>query len=147
VRNELNDEIITQEQVIAYLKKADAVNRFTHDDIGSARLISTILKKYCRFNATAREWFFYDGKIWGIDSGGLQIRKLTKTIAKGLIKYAVNNVENDDKYLKYAMQWNDAPKRNTLVNDARDLNFFRNEDFDKDNGGADIFLDRLNSQS
>jgi P4 family phage/plasmid primase-like protien len=127
----MNDEVISQKQVVDYLKKADAVHTYSHDDIGSAKLLGNILKKFCRFNQTAKEWYFFDGRCWGIDVGGLQVRKLTKVIAKALVKYAVNSVEDDEKYVKYATSWNDAPKRNNIINDAKDVNFFSTEDLDK----------------
>lgn len=60
------------------------------------------------------------------------MRNMTKILAKALIKYAVSESEDDNKYLKYATTWNEHRKRNTIIQDARDLNFFKNEDCDTD---------------
>lgn len=123
---------MTEENVIEWLKAKNAMRTYSHDDIGSARLLSDIFNKLCRYNATAGEWYEFNGKYWAIDLGGLKVRNMTKTLAKGLIKYSVSASEDDSKYLKYVTTWNEHRKRNTIIQDARDLNFFKNEDCDID---------------
>lgn len=123
---------MTEENIVEWLKMKNAIRTYSHDDIGSARLLSDIFNKTCRYNATASEWYEFNGKYWAIDLGGLKVRNMTKILAKALIKYAVSASEDDNKYLKYAATWNEHRKRNTIIQDARDLNFFKNEDCDID---------------
>ena len=123
---------MTEESIVEWLKMKNAIRTYSHDDIGSARLLSDIFNKMCRYNATASEWYEFNGKYWAIDLGGLKVRNMTKILAKALIKYAVSASEDDNKYLKYAATWNEHRKRNTIIQDARDLNFFKNEDCDID---------------
>ncbi len=123
---------MTEENIVEWLKMKNAIRTYSHDDIGSARLLSDIFNKICRYNATVSEWYEFNGKYWAIDLGGLKVRNMTKILAKALIKYAVSVSEDDNKYLKYAATWNEHRKRNTIIQDARDLNFFKNEDCDID---------------
>lgn len=125
---------LTIDSVVEWLQSHDAINSYPHDDIGSARLLSDILGKSCRYNATAGRWYAHNGQYWDVDPGGLIIRQKTKVIAKGLITYAnlMAGMENDNNYQKYANKWSDYKKRNTIIQDARDLNFFRSEDCDTD---------------
>lgn len=116
---------MTEENIVEWLNMKNAIRTYSHDDIGSARLLSDIFNKICRYNAMASEWYEFNGKYWAIDLGGLKVRNMTKILAKALIKYAVSASEDDNKYLKYAATWNEHRKRNTIIQDARDLNFLR----------------------
>jgi P4 family phage/plasmid primase-like protien len=51
-------------------------------------------------------------------------------IAKALIKYSLGF--GDDKYLRYACGWNNNNVRPKIIRDARNLNFFSNEQLDTD---------------
>lgn len=123
---------MTEDHIVEWLKSKNAIKAFPHDDIGSARILSDIFGKTCRYNATASEWYEFNGQHWAIDLGGLRVRNMTKILAKGLIKYAALESGDDDKYLRYATSWNDHRKRDAIVKDARDLNFFKNEECDRD---------------
>ena len=109
---------MTEENIVEWLKMKNAIRTYSHDDIGSARLLSDIFNKICRYNATASEWYEFNGKYWAIDLGGLKVRNMAKILAKALIKYAVSASEDDNKYLKYAATWNEHRKRNTIIQDA-----------------------------
>lgn len=127
----------TGENLVDDLIKLDAVNRFPLTDIGSAQLFSTIFKSRHRYNVTAKDWFFYDGKHWILDREGLRARKSAKELSKALSIYAVNCLPDEDEkqkehYLKYALTWTYSKTRNSIINDSRDLNFFSNEDLDRD---------------
>lgn len=119
---------MNREYIKDFLNKEKAINKFGHNDIGSAKLLTVILKYTCRYNATAREWYYYDGRRWVIDPEGLRIRRITKDIAKELIIYSTTT--EDEKYMKYCISWNDSTKRNKIIQDARDLNFFDNTQLD-----------------
>ena len=125
------------ENLVNDLIRLDAFNRFPLTDIGSASLFSAIFQKKHRYNATAKDWFYYDGKRWMLDREGLRARKSAKKLSQALSKYAVNCLPDEDEkqkeqYLKYSLAWTYSKTRNSIINDSRDLNFFSNEDLDKD---------------
>lgn len=127
----------TKDNLVNDLIRLDAVNRFPLTDIGSASLFSAIFQKKHRYNATAKDWFYYDGKRWMLDREGLRARKSAKKLSQALSKYAVNCLPDEDEkqkeqYLKYSLAWTYSKTRNSIINDSRDLNFFSNEDLDKD---------------
>lgn len=126
----MKKKLFDRTNIRQFLNKSQAVKRFEWNDIGSARLLTAILQDVCRYNSTAREWFYYDGKKWSKDNEGLRIRRLTKEVAKELIKYSTYS--EDEKYIKYCTSWNDSTKRNKIIMDSRDLNFFSNEMLDTD---------------
>lgn len=132
--DDLSEGAITEKRIISKLYALHAVDskRYTRDDIGAANLLSDVLKGVCRYNATAKEWFRYDGSVWSIDLGGLEVRRLTKIVSKALIRYSLAFSETDDKYMKWAFRWNESRVRNNIVTDARDLAYFRNEDLNAD---------------
>lgn len=135
-----------EENLVDALIKLDAVNRFPLTDIGSASLFSVIFSNKHRYNVTAKDWFFYDGKHWMLDREGLRARKSAKKLSQALSKYAVNCLPDEDEkqkehYLKYALTWTYSKTRNSIINDSRDLNFFSNEDLDSD----DYMLNLQNS--
>ena len=126
-----------EDNLVDDLIRLDAVNHFPLTDIGSASLFSAIFRKKHRYNATAKDWFYYDGKRWMLDREGLRARKSAKKLAQALSKYAVNCLPDEDEkqkeqYLKYALTWTYSKTRNSIINDSRDLNFFSNEDLDRD---------------
>ena len=53
---------MTEENIVEWLKMKNAIRTYSHDDIGSARLLSDIFNKTCRYNATASEWYEFIGK-------------------------------------------------------------------------------------
>ena len=118
------------------LIELDASKRFARNDKGSAELFSTVFKDVSRYNPTQKDWMYYNGIKWVADTEGMRAKRNAKKLADALLSYAVSNTGLDEKqresYLKYASRLMNYRDRNTMVNDAKDLNYFENEELDKE---------------
>lgn len=123
-------------QLVRKLIELDAANKFATNDKGSAELFSTVFKNVSRYNPTQKDWMFYNGVKWIADTEGMKAKRNAKKLADAILSYAVNVSGLDEKqresYLKYASRLMNYRDRNTMVNDAKDLNFFENTELDKD---------------
>ena len=123
-------------QLVRKLVELDAANKFATNDKGSAELFSTVFKNVSRYNPTQKDWMFYNGVKWIVDTEGMKAKRNAKKLADAILSYAVNVSGLDEKqresYLKYASRLMNYRDRNTMVNDAKDLNFFENTELDKD---------------
>lgn len=123
-------------QLVRKLIELDAANKFATNDKGSAELFSTVFKNVSRYNPTQKDWMFYNGIKWIADTEGMKAKRNAKKLADAILSYAVNVSGLDEKqresYLKYASRLMNYRDRNTMVNDAKDLNFFENTELDKD---------------
>ena len=122
--------------LVRKLVELDAANKFATNDKGSAELFSTIFKNVSRYNPTQKDWMYYNGVKWIADTEGMKAKRNAKKLADAILSYAVNVSGLDEKqresYLKYASRLMNYRDRNTMVNDAKDLNFFENTELDKD---------------
>lgn len=122
--------------IVKKLVELDAAKRFATNDKGSAELFSTVFKNVSRYNPTQKDWMYYNGIKWIADTEGMKAKRNAKKLADAILSYAVNVSELDEKqrenYLKYASRLMNYRDRNTMVNDAKDLNFFENTELDKD---------------
>lgn len=122
--------------LVNQLVKLDAAKRFATNDKGSAELFSTVFKNVSRYNPTQKDWMYYNGIKWIADTEGMKAKRNAKKLADAILSYAVNVSGLDEKqresYLKYASRLMNYRDRNTMVNDAKDLNFFENTELDKD---------------
>lgn len=118
------------------LIELDTSKRFARNDKGSAELFSTVFKDVSRYNPTQKDWMHYNGIKWVADIEGMRAKRNAKKLADALLSYEVSNSELDEKqresYLKYASRLMNYRDRNTMVNDAKDLNYFENEELDKE---------------
>lgn len=101
------------------------------DDLSLSRLFSDLFKDRARYNVTAKEWFYYDGRVWKRDTGSMNVEGYAKTFVKALQVYAIKNTE-DSEYQKFLNRYGDRPNRKRLIDDARDYNFVSQEEFDQD---------------
>lgn len=117
------------------LLELNAFDKYPSTDIGAAQLFSDVFKDQCRYNSTAGEWFYYNGKIWSIDRGGLFARSAAKDLSRALALYAPDAARTDQElrsFLDYAKKWTSARFRNYVIQDSRDAYFFDNEQMDID---------------
>lgn len=131
-----NSSVPKGTQLVRKLIELDAANKFATNDKGSAELFSTVFKNVSRYNPTQKDWMFYNGVKWIADTEGMKAKRNAKKLADAILSYAVNVSGLDEKqresYLKYASRLMNYRDRNTMVNDAKDLNFFENTELDKD---------------
>ncbi len=113
----------------------DVSKRFAKNDKGSAELFSTIFRNTNRYNPTQKDWMYYNGIKWMADTEGMRAKRNAKKLADALLSYAVSaglDEKQRENYLKYASRLMNYRDRNTMINDAKDLNYFENEELDKE---------------
>lgn len=105
-------------------------------------LFAEVYKDTCRYNATANEWYFFNGKVWVRDEGGMIVHNKAKELADGLLIYATTIEDEQQKknYIDYVSKLGQLRFRETMVKDSRDIYFVTKSDFDKN-------LDLFNCQN
>lgn len=113
-----------------------------------ARLFSDVFKNVHRYNPSRKDFMRYDGKRWIDDIEGLSARQSAKKLSDALLRYAVT-VDSDGKYLKGVSPLCNLRNRDTMLKDSRDIQYFTNEDLDKNdyllnlqNGTLDLSDDK-----
>ena len=125
---------IEPETIEQRLFKEKPDQRYTWDDVGSARLFANVFRRECRYNTTAKEWMAYNGKVWELDAGGMRVAQKAKALADALLLYCTT-IEDERKraqYTKFASQYGRLCNRETMIKDARSENFVGQNDFDRD---------------
>ena len=107
--------------------------RYSWDDRGMCRLFSEIYRGTLRFNATAKDWFRWDGKRWVKDEGGMYAQKKAKIFAEALVVYStqIKSEETRSEFLKFVSRYGQYRNRKTLVDDARSEEVITNADLDR----------------
>lgn len=107
--------------------------RYSWDDRGMCRLFSEVYRGTLRYNATAKEWFRWDGKHWVKDDGGMYAQKRAKIFAEALVIYSTQIKDEDTRasFLKFVGQYGQYRNRKTLVDDARSEEVITNADLDR----------------
>ncbi len=124
------------------------------NDQAYSKLFGDIFKSELRYNATTKGWFFYDGKRWREDVGGLVAAAKARKFSDVLNLYATTirekyigqpqegespeekekREQRESKWKKfaaYAWGFYDARERETLVKDARTVLRVLQEEFDQ----------------
>lgn len=126
--------IVKFKDILNKIRDLDPYNKDEYkkrDDLSMSRLFSDVTKDFARYNATAKEWFYYDGRVWKRDTESMNVENLAKTFFKALQVYALTNVDDQD-FQKFVSKYGDRPNRKRVIEDARSLNFIEYEDFDQD---------------
>lgn len=121
--------------LVETLVKLKAAEKFATNDKGSAELYATVFRSANRYNPTQKDWMHYNGIKWTNDVEGMKAKRNAKRLADALMSYAIG-VDLDEQqrqnYIKYVYRLTSYHDRNIMVNDAKDLNYFGNEELDKD---------------
>ena len=120
------------------IKKLIPEKRYTYNDIGMSKLFADIYKPKIRYNVTAKQWYYYNGKVWKEDTGGMITLQKMKELSKVLIVYSAT-IENDTtrkNFVNYISKLGDSRVRDRIVKDSRDNMFISQTCFDKD---TDLF--------
>ncbi len=107
--------------------------RYTLDDKGMGELFADIHKDKLRYNVTAKEWFYFNGKVWEEDTGSMRASRYAKVLADELIIYSTE-IDNDSKkfsYQDFYIRLGIKSRRDTMLADTRDKYFISNESLDK----------------
>lgn len=112
---------------------------FTWDDKGFGNLFAKVYKDRFRYNVTAKNWMFYNGKIWEDDAGGMRVCEAAKIFAHTLYKYSETLPATEDSNGKASIKYSIAVKglgkrnrRDAILRDAQSVNFLKNEQLDQD---------------
>lgn len=132
----VKNSTVSKSTLVNQLVKLNAAQKFAINDKGSAELFSTVFRNVSRYNPTQKDWMYYNGVKWIADTEGMKAKRNAKKLADAILSYAVNVSGLDEKqresYLKYASRLMNYRDRNTMVNDAKDLNYFENTELDKE---------------
>lgn len=121
------------EDVLKRIREIDPYHKEIYrkrDDLTLSRLFSDVFRNRLRYNVTAKEYSFYDGRVWVRDTGSMITEGLLKTFVKAMIVYSSGLEDND--YLKFITKYGDRNGRKRILEDARSYNFISQEDFDLD---------------
>ena len=117
------------------------------NDKGTARLFAETYKDRIRYDVTAKEYRYFNGKRWIEDPGGMHTQRYCKLFADELLFYGASEVSDAGRYngfkvkfTSYVLNLGRLNRRKTIIEDARD-SYFVNADM-LDQG---IFL--LNTQN
>lgn len=115
---------------------------YSWDDKGFSEIFAEIFRDCCRYNVTAKQWFFYDGKVWRLDQGGMQAQKLAKVFADELLVYCtkIQDARTKSAFTKCVLKYGEMKRRETLLKDARDKHYISQTDLDRN-------LDLFNCQN
>lgn len=104
----------------------------TLDDKGFSSIFADMFKDELRYNVTAGEWFFFDGRRWVQDNGGLFAQRLARDMSDYLLIYARRIKDNSahETFVKAATKYGGLRYRETLVRDARSLLAVEQSHFD-----------------
>lgn len=120
---------------LEYLKPESS---FKWDDKGNGQLFATVFKDRVRWNITAKDWFYFDGKVWKLDEGGMIAARCAKALATALLKYSTTIADEIDgnaligKYQKHILKLGQLTDRKRMLEDAKDKYFVSADMFDQD---------------
>lgn len=105
------------------------------NDISLSKAFADCLQQTCRFNTTAREWYWYNGIKWIKDEGHVQVEKLGKEFAQALTACAAIFDDDTDRefMLKRVKKLNSRAARNAMIDDARSEYAIDSSCLDRDN--------------
>ena len=125
-------------KLLANLKKMTPENRYTYNEIGISELFADMFKSQLRYNTTAKQWYYYNGKVWNEDTGAMKARQEMKELSKTLSIYVtyIKDEYKKDKFLKYVKTLGNYTIRKKILEDAQSKMCISQTDFDID---KDIF--------
>ena len=126
-RNGINFRILEKLKQIAPEKK-NSIN-----DIGISDIYANIYKSRLRYNVTAKQWYYFNGKVWVEDTGSMIALQKMKELAKALLVY-VSIISNDDttkEFIKGVARLGTYKVRDNIVKDSMTKACVKQNDFDR----------------
>ncbi|MDD3187795.1 MAG: phage/plasmid primase, P4 family [Bacilli bacterium] len=132
-RNDISNKYSENDELIKKFQELKIENTYTFDDKGISKLYADTYKDYLRFNTTANEWFYYNGKIWLEDERSMKATSKAEEFADNLLIYAsrIGNEDIKSKFLKYITKLGQFKYREILIKDSKDVYCFSNNNLDK----------------
>lgn len=119
---------VRSDDILERLKQIKPDICYARDDRGNGQMFADIFGDKARYNVTAKEWFVYRDGCWQEDTGGMQVSKYAKELYDCLKIYATSAPGD---YTPYIAKLGRLNVRENMIKDARDCNFVRSEDFDR----------------
>lgn len=120
-------------KIIDVLKGIDAQNTVlgTNSDIRRSDTFALMFKDCLRYSPERKCWYYYNGRVWQKDDGGLIASELCKMLVNQLVQYCINEIDdNEGRYLANAVKWQKLYVRESIVRDARSVMPIKASDFD-----------------
>ncbi|MBR6393908.1 MAG: DNA primase [Ruminococcus sp.] len=103
-------------------------------EIKAAETFGKIYKSVLRYNVTSKDFYYYTGRYWVKDQGGIYAQQLAKEFHKLLMIYAYTEIETDSTreiFLNFYGKYSQRRKRESLLQDAVTEIAISESDFDK----------------
>lgn len=103
-------------------------------DKGNGRLYADVFSDCLRYNTTAKEWYFFNGKHWQQDTGGMIAEKKACELSDVLLMYSYD-IEDEAMrrdYIRHVGRTGSRRVRKVMIDDSRHVNCIENADLDKD---------------
>jgi len=139
-RNRQEIEQTTEDEVQAIARKiqeSEGGKIFSITDLKCGELIGNFFED-CRYNVTAKSWFWYDGKRWTLDAEGMHIEHAAAVFASALYYYSLFYMNPDippNDLLNFRAACGSLSKRArrvAAIQDARKIRSFSSEELDAD---------------
>lgn len=121
-------------RLLQKLKMLSPEKSYAYNDMGTSKLFADIYKSQLKYNTTAKQWYFYNGKVWQEDKGSMTARQKIEELAKTLLVY-ITYIKDEDKkstYSKYIKTFGTYTIRKKILEDSQSKIFVSQTDFDKD---------------
>lgn len=127
-----NKTLRRNEAVIERLSKLNPLN-YHYSDRGTSELFADVFRCEIRYNTTAKEWYYYDGKVWKTDNGAMEIHIKAKQFFDALMIYAVSIEDEPAQKLfrEYYGKFGSKNKRDILIKDAADCCYISSDELDR----------------
>ena len=128
----VNKTLRRNEAVLERLSELNPSN-YHYSDRGTSELFADVLRSELRYNTTAKEWYYYDGKVWKRDSGAMEVHAKAKQFFDALMIYAVSVGDEPAQKLfrEYYGKFGSKNKRDVLIKDAADCCYISSEELDR----------------
>lgn len=121
-------------RLLQKLRMLSPEKSYAYNDMGTSKLFADIYKSQLRYNTTAKQWYFYNGKVWQEDTGAMIARQKIDELSKTLLAYIpyIKDEDIKEKYSKYIKTLGNYGTRKKILEDAQSKMFISQTDFDKD---------------
>lgn len=125
-------------RLLEKLKKLTPEKRYSKNDIGMSELFSDIYKSKIRYNVTAKQWYYFNGKVWKEDTGAMITLQKMKELSKALIIYAssIPDESRRETFVKFINTLGNYNTREKIVKDSKTRLYIEQTNFDEN---TDLF--------
>lgn len=105
-----------------------------YNDKSNGNVFAEVYKSILRWNTTAKQWFFYDGKRWREDEGGMVAAAKAKELFDTMYAYLpyIEDTDTREHYSKHIRNLGALSTRKRMLEDARDKYNICKEKLDRD---------------